>query len=948
MVRARLASLRLRLLVALVALSSLSAVLAILLYLGDGGHRVAASVSRQIHDSVRQDAQRLDAQLTAPRARIEALAQAPETRAALTPGLVTPAPATTAGAPSPVVSPAAAPAGAPVTAPAPVTEPVTASPAETSAGPAAAASTAALPPAPGPGAPAAPRLANASPADAAPTGPSLAGPLLSGPSASGLSASGLSDSGPFVAGPDAAEKDTADTAMADATGSNAAAPAGPAPDLPEGVTLYSVQGGWHRVARAAEAAPLPPGAVALDALPTGALADGAPRAGARGSAPPATPLVVRLRGFELGLTRQAAIVGRAGPDGTPVLQLLSAVHGTDGTLLGAVVAMLPVAALSAGAGIRGLGGGTRYRLLDTAGEVADLTPPPGTPPKPLPLMVQAPLGAGAPGVKLVATVPGDVMAAMFSTARWRQDGVAAALILAAVGMAWAAALWLTRPLVAMRAFVEGRSTRDSAPATMARLVAGADEIGTIARGFAALTLGSKRDAARLRAIFDCAPVGIVMVDGAGVIETVNLAGAAMFGYDCAALKGRPLTALMPHEAAARHDHHLAAARVGADALRIAPEAGLEGMRRDGSRFPVEVVVSRADYDGSRHYLGIIEDVTQRRALEAQRDGLIAALARSNEELDQFAYIASHDLKAPLRVIGNAARWLEEDLEAHLTEDTRETLDLMTGRVTRMERLLDALLEHSRIGRVQSGVAEVSGDELLEDVRAMVALPPGFTLEVAPGFGAIRLPRLPIATVLINLIGNAVKHHDRPTGQVRLAVRELPESFVFTVADDGPGIPPAYHDKVFEMFQTLRPRDQVEGSGMGLAMVRKYVVTAGGQIALASDGGRGTCFTVTWPRAARSSAARIWAGIRGEEAAQAAAGSPGGDAAAAGDGATPGTAVGAGTAAPPVAAETAGDAGPADGAAGGTEGGTEGGTGDGAGVGTAPADPPGAPGRRRVA
>jgi len=226
----------------------------------------------------------------------------------------------------------------------------------------------------------------------------------------------------------------------------------------------------------------------------------------------------------------------------------------------------------------------------------------------------------------------------------------------------------------------------------------------------------------------------------------------------------------------------------------------------------------------------------------------AELERSNRELDEFAYIASHDLKAPLRVIGNAARWLEEDLAAHLTGENRENMDLLRGRVMRMGKLLDDLLEYSRVGRGSDNHDGnwVNGQVLIDNILLLLSPPKGFELRVAPGFAGLSLKRMPLQTVLLNLIGNAIKHHDRSEGVIKVDVRDEGGFWRFTVRDDGPGIPKRFHEQAFKMFQTLRPRDQVEGSGMGLAFVKKTVGYFGGELSLVSEG-RGTELSFTWPK-----------------------------------------------------------------------------------------------------
>jgi light-regulated signal transduction histidine kinase (bacteriophytochrome) len=225
------------------------------------------------------------------------------------------------------------------------------------------------------------------------------------------------------------------------------------------------------------------------------------------------------------------------------------------------------------------------------------------------------------------------------------------------------------------------------------------------------------------------------------------------------------------------------------------------------------------------------------------------LEAANRELDDFAYVASHDLKAPLRVIDNASKWLEEDLAAHLDDETRDTMRLLRGRVKRMEKLLDDLLQYSRVGRTVEPASDgmVAGNDLIDDILALVSPPEAFKVTVGPGFAAIRLRRMPLQQILMNLIGNAIKHHDRKEGRIELEVGDRGGLYAFAVKDDGPGIAAEFHDEIFRIFRTLKPRDQVEGSGMGLAIVRKHIDTAGGALWLESAEGEGSTFRFTWPK-----------------------------------------------------------------------------------------------------
>jgi two-component system sensor kinase FixL len=278
---------------------------------------------------------------------------------------------------------------------------------------------------------------------------------------------------------------------------------------------------------------------------------------------------------------------------------------------------------------------------------------------------------------------------------------------------------------------------------------------------------------------------------------------------------------------------------------------LEGKRKDGTTFPIDLSISDMSLPGRRIFSGIIRDVSERKETERRMLAYAAELERSNRELDEFAYVASHDLKAPLRVIGNAARWLEEDLAEHLREEDRANMELLRSRVRRMEKLLDDLLEYSRVGRSSdSRFAEtVGGGPLIDDILLLLSPPPGFTVKVAPGFKDILVNRMPLQQVLYNLIANAIKHHDKQSGviEVDLDTQGDGDMYRFTVRDDGPGIPERFHEQVFKMFQTLKPRDQIEGSGMGLAFVKKTVGYFGGDLELVSEEGQGSAFSFTWPK-----------------------------------------------------------------------------------------------------
>ena len=240
-----------------------------------------------------------------------------------------------------------------------------------------------------------------------------------------------------------------------------------------------------------------------------------------------------------------------------------------------------------------------------------------------------------------------------------------------------------------------------------------------------------------------------------------------------------------------------------------------------------------------------------RRLNATLEERVAArtleLQRSNRELEQFAYVASHDLKAPLRGISQLAEWISEDAAALLPDASKEHLNKLSGRVKRMEMLLNDLLAYSRAGRQRHKPEMINIAEVVQDVVADLAPPAGFAIHVIEPIPTLRAERVPLELLFRCLLGNAVKHHHDPVaGCVEIMARVQNEVIEFVIKDNGPGIDPQFHQRIFEIFQTLKPRDQVEGSGIGLALVKKLVESRGGEVAVESNVGEGATFRITWP------------------------------------------------------------------------------------------------------
>lgn len=223
------------------------------------------------------------------------------------------------------------------------------------------------------------------------------------------------------------------------------------------------------------------------------------------------------------------------------------------------------------------------------------------------------------------------------------------------------------------------------------------------------------------------------------------------------------------------------------------------------------------------------------------------LERSNRDLDQFAYVASHDLKAPLRAISTLSAWIEEDLDDKISSDERDQLRLLRSRVQRMDSLIEGILQYSRAGRTATGIETVDTRQMAAEIVDILSLPAGLQVTLSDDLPILETRKLRLEQVIQNLVTNAVKyHHDPENGHIEIGCKqEGAERWRFWVQDDGPGIAEEHHDRVFLMFQTLQPRDRVESTGLGLSLVTKLVEEEGGRVRLISAEGEGARFEFTW-------------------------------------------------------------------------------------------------------
>lgn len=389
---------------------------------------------------------------------------------------------------------------------------------------------------------------------------------------------------------------------------------------------------------------------------------------------------------------------------------------------------------------------------------------------------------------------------------------------------------------------------------------------------------------------------ILLLDTEGRVISWNEGAERIKGYTADEILGRSFEVFYPEEAAATGfpAHELEVA--GRDG-RFEDENWR--VRKDGSRFWANVIITALrDAEGELvGYAKVTRDLTTRRQAEEQAQRLAAeqaahresakrakefqelnvrlretnqelqtalveaenarkaaerataAVSEAYRDLDQFAYVASHDLKAPLRGIANLAQWIQDDLEGQLTGDSREHLALLQGRVRRMEGLIDGILAYSRAGRTATAPEPTDTGELVNEAIELIAPPEQVKIRVADNMPSMMAERVPLEQVFMNLVTNAVKYSSNFTSQPRVDIewRDTGDAFEFSVRDNGPGISPEYHKRIWGIFQTLAARDKVEGTGVGLALVQKVVESRGGKVSLQSEPGQGATFRFTWPK-----------------------------------------------------------------------------------------------------
>lgn len=375
--------------------------------------------------------------------------------------------------------------------------------------------------------------------------------------------------------------------------------------------------------------------------------------------------------------------------------------------------------------------------------------------------------------------------------------------------------------------------------------------------------------ARFRALVETAVEGIVTIDSAGVIESVNLAMERMFGYSAVEMVGRNISMLMPPPHRAAHDGYLERYLQTGVAKIIGVGREVVGMRKDGTEFPMDLSVGEVRLAGGRFFTGILRDVTKRKEAEQKLEQLARVLREKNRELETIVYVASHDLRSPLvniqgfsrelhRAVG-MIRGLLEDVEvdptaakreigAILRGDVGESLEYILAGVRKMDSLLSGFLRFSRLGRAALRVEALDMNGL---VKGLIAAMDYQLTEAGVEVWVENLPSCmgdatQTGQVFTNLLDNAVKY--RAVGRscrIRVCGEVCGREVVYRVEDNGMGVATEHHGKIFEVFYRLDP-GVTPGEGLGLSIAQRILERQNGRIWLESEVGVGSTFLVALP------------------------------------------------------------------------------------------------------
>jgi PAS domain S-box-containing protein len=353
---------------------------------------------------------------------------------------------------------------------------------------------------------------------------------------------------------------------------------------------------------------------------------------------------------------------------------------------------------------------------------------------------------------------------------------------------------------------------------------------------------------KFRQLLEAAPDTIIVVDQSGTIVLANSMTEKNFGYHTDELIGQPIEVLVPERYRQGHIGHRQGYFNEPSTRPMGSGLELAAVRKDGSEFPAEISISPLETDEGVLVTAVVRDITERKLTERELQRHAEELERSNAELEQFAYVASHDLQEPLRIVASYTQLLSRRYQDKLDGDANEFIDFIVDAATRMQNLINDLLSYSRVGTRGQEFAVIDLNKILESALK------NLDLRVQDSNATVTHDAMPTVTADVrqflqlfqNLIGNALKFRGDAPPVVHIGVAQREGEYVFSVRDNGIGIDPQYADRIFQVFQRLHGKGEYPGTGIGLAICKKIVERHGGRIWLESQPGAGSTFYFTIP------------------------------------------------------------------------------------------------------
>ncbi len=371
----------------------------------------------------------------------------------------------------------------------------------------------------------------------------------------------------------------------------------------------------------------------------------------------------------------------------------------------------------------------------------------------------------------------------------------------------------------------------------------------------------KRHEQRIRLVIEAAPNAMVMVDQQGRIVLVNSETEKMFGYDREELIDQPVEILVPQRFRGEHPRHRARFFQAPASRAMGAGRDLFGVRKDGTEFPIEIGLNPVETEDGVLVLSAIVDITERKraeqALCKSEANLREALSQlqlqanelqdANESLAQYAYVVSHDIRAPLRAIRNYADFLLDDLDQSLDEEQQGYLTGLTEAVSQSEQLVEDLLSLSRLERRETKTELLELGEFLPELVRSLPLPPDVEITFETEMPRISADATFVRQIFQNLVLNAAKFNESSPKRIALGCGQCQDGQCeLYVRDNGIGIESRHHEQIFRVFQRLHDSEEYEGTGIGLAIVKKAVSKLGGSLQLQSQAGTGSTFLIKLP------------------------------------------------------------------------------------------------------